>query len=103
MNFNPQVEDTFIREAVSHKLDIPLVNPSNKFWRDSTQTETPSSIFQVSDSLRYNNDGHNYMLYLVDINTNGTYISKYSIKLLIENTIIVTKDFLKSITVPDIG
>ena len=43
------------------------------------------------------------MLYLVDINTNGTYISKYSIKLLIENTIIVTKDFLKSITVPDIG
>ena len=34
MDFTPEVEYKVIREAVSHKLDIPLVNPSNKFLRD---------------------------------------------------------------------
>ena len=29
MNFTPEVEDEVIMYAVSHKLDRPLVNPSN--------------------------------------------------------------------------
>ena len=40
---------------------------------------------------------------LVDVNTNDTYRIKYSINFLILNTMIVTKEFLKSIYVPDIG
>ena len=28
MYFNPEVEDKVMRETVSQKLDIPLVNPS---------------------------------------------------------------------------
>ena len=42
------------------------------------------------------------MVDLVDINTNDPDRSKYSIKLLRGNTIIVTKEFLKSRNVPDI-
>ena len=36
MDFTPEVEDEVIRDALLHKLDKPLVNPSKKFWRDST-------------------------------------------------------------------
>ena len=36
MDFTPEAEDEVIREAVSHKLYRPLVNPSKKVWRDST-------------------------------------------------------------------
>ena len=43
------------------------------------------------------------MVELVDINTNDHGRTKYRIKFLIINTIIVTKDFLKSRNVPDIG
>ena len=32
-DFTPEVEDEVIRDAVSYKLEIPLVNPSDKFWR----------------------------------------------------------------------
>ena len=39
MDFTPEDEDKVIREAVSQKLDIPLVNPSEKLWRDPTKTK----------------------------------------------------------------
>ena len=39
----------------------------------------------------------------VDISTNDNYSIKCSIKLLIGNTMMVTKEFLKSRNVPDIG
>ena len=68
MGFNQEAEGGVIREAVSHKLDIPLVNPSKNVWRDSTQTKVPNSPFQVGDSLRYTNVGHNDMVEIVDIN-----------------------------------
>ena len=55
MNFTPEVEDEVIREVVSHKLDRPIVNPSNKVWRYSTQNKTPTSPFQIGDYLRYTN------------------------------------------------
>ena len=55
MDFNPEAEDEVIREAVSHKLDRFLVNPSNKVWRDSTQNKAPTSTFQIGDSLIYKN------------------------------------------------
>ena len=38
--FTPEVEDKEIREEISHKLYRTLVNPSNKVWRDSTQTKS---------------------------------------------------------------
>ena len=41
------------------------------------------------------------MLDLVDINTNDTDITKYRIKLLVWNTMIVSKEFLKPSNVPD--
>ena len=40
---------------------------------------------------------------MVDININDHNSTKYSIKLLRRNTMIVTKDFLNSINGPDIG
>ena len=40
---------------------------------------------------------------LVDVNTNYPYIIKYIIEFLRVNTMLVTKDFLKSSNVPDIG
>ena len=43
------------------------------------------------------------MVELLYINTNDTDRTKYRIKLLIENTLIVTKECLKSGNVPDIG
>ena len=43
------------------------------------------------------------MVDMVDIRTNDPDINKYSIKLLIGNTIIITKEFLKSRNIPDIG
>ena len=42
------------------------------------------------------------MLDLVDINTNDTNSTKYSIKLLPINTKVVTKESLKPINVPEI-
>ena len=59
IDFNPETEDEFIREAVSQKLNRHKVNPSNKFLRDSTQTKDPTSTFHIGDSLRYTNDGQN--------------------------------------------
>ena len=43
------------------------------------------------------------MVELVDINTNDLDSTKYIIKFLKVNTMIVTKEFLKSRNVPDIG
>ena len=51
--FTPEAEYGVIREAVSQKLDRSLVNTSNKFWRDSTQTKYPTSTFHIGDSIRY--------------------------------------------------
>ena len=70
MDFTPEEEDKVTREAVSHKLEKPLVNISNKVWRDSNQTKSPNSPFHIGDSLRYTNKVHNEMVDLVDINTN---------------------------------
>ena len=97
-----EVEDEVIRKTVSHKLDRHIFNPSNKFWRDSTQNKTPNSPFQIGEYLRYTNRGHNYMVDLVDINTNDPDSTKYSIEFLRVNTMIVTKKSLKSTNVPDI-
>ena len=55
MDFTPYDEDEVTREAVSHKLDRPLVNPSNKFSIGSTQTKTPTSTFKIGEYLRYIN------------------------------------------------
>ena len=65
--FIPEAVDEFIRKTVSHTLYIPLVNPPNKVWRDSTQIKTPTSPFQIGDSLRYTNEGHNEMAEIVYI------------------------------------
>ena len=51
MYFTPEAKNEVIRETVSHKSDRTIVNPSNKFWRDSTQTKNPTSTFQIVDSL----------------------------------------------------
>ena len=50
--FIPEVEDEVIRDEVSHKLDRPIVNKSNKVWKDSTQPKTSTSPFKIGDSLR---------------------------------------------------
>ena len=70
MDFTSKVEGEVIREAASHKLYRPLVNPSKKVWRDSNQTKNPTSPFHIGDSLIYINYGHNKMLDMLDINTN---------------------------------
>ena len=90
-------------DSVSQKIDIPIVNPSNKVWRDSTQTKTTTSHLQIGDSLRYTNKGNNEILELVYINTNDSDSTKYSIRFLRGNTMLVTKKFLKSRNVPYIG
>ena len=77
MDFIPEYEYEVIREEFSHKLYKPIFNPSNKVWRDSTQTKTPTLPFHIGDSLRYTNEGHNYMVYLVGMNTNGHDSIKY--------------------------
>ena len=76
MDLTPYAEDEFIREAVSHKLDRTIVNPSNKCWRDSTQPKNKTSPFHIGDSIRYKNDGHNDIMDLVGVNTNDTDIIK---------------------------
>ena len=93
--FTPYTEDGVIMEAVSHKLDRPLVNPSNNLWVDSTQTKTPTSPFQIGDSLIYTNYLPNDVVEMLDIKTSDPDRIKYIIKLLRGNTMIVTKDFLK--------
>ena len=103
MDFTPDSEDKIFREAVSHKLDRTLVKTSNKVWRGSTQTKTPTSPFHIGDSLRYKNDAQNEMVEMVYIKTNDTDIIKYSIKFLRGNTMIVNNELLKSSTVSDIG
>ena len=60
--FTPEVEDEVIRDAVSHKLYIPLVNSSNKVCRYSIQTKNPTSTFQICGSIGDTNEGHNYMV-----------------------------------------
>ena len=72
MDFTPQVEDEVIREAVSKTLDRPLVNTYNKLWRESKQYITPTSPFNIVDSLIYTNEVYNEMVDMVDINTNYT-------------------------------
>ena len=51
VNFTPDVKDEVIREAVSQKLYISLINPSNKVCIDSTRTKILNSTFQIDDSL----------------------------------------------------
>ena len=52
MDFTPEDEEKFIREEVFHKLNIPIVNTSNKFWRESTQTKATTPPLQIGDSIR---------------------------------------------------
>ena len=66
MDFTPEVEDEVIRDAVSYKLYIPIVNQSIKFCRDSAQAKTPPSSFHIGDFLRYINEGNNKMVYWMD-------------------------------------
>ena len=103
MDFNPEAEDEVIREAVSHKLDRFLVKPSKKVWRYSTQTKSPTSPFQIGDSLIYKNEVHNEMVDLVDVNTNDPDSIKFIIKLLMVHTMVVMTELLKSRNVSDIG
>ena len=42
MDSTPEIEYEVISELVSHKLYRCLVNTSEKVWRDSTQTKTPT-------------------------------------------------------------
>ena len=89
-----------LRSQSQKKLDIPLFNTSNKVWRAANKIKIPTSPFHIRDSLRYTKERHNEM---VDINTNYPDSIKYIIKFLIGNIMIVTKEFLKSRNVPDIG
>ena len=57
----------------------------------------------MGDYLIYNKEGHNEIVKLVYINTTDTDSKKYRIKLLRGNTRVVTKEFLKSRNVPDMG
>ena len=59
MDFTPEAYYEFIMEAVSRKLYRPLVDPSNKVWRDSTQSKAPTSPLYIGYSLKYTNEGHN--------------------------------------------
>ena len=52
MYFTPEVDEEVIREAVLQKKDKPLVNLSNKFCRDSTQSKTPISFLQIGEYRR---------------------------------------------------
>ena len=103
MGFAREVEDEVIREAFLNKLDRPIVSQLNKVWRDSTQNKNPNLLFQIGEYIRYIDEGHNEILGLVYIKTNDHDITHCSIKLLRLNTITLTKEFLKSRNVPDIG
>ena len=76
MDLIPEVDDEFIRDKVSQKLYRPLVNLSNKVWIYWTQTKTKTSPFQMGDSLRYTNEGHNETVDLVGIKTNDNESTK---------------------------
>ena len=76
MGFTPEAESEVIRELVSHKLDRPLVNPSNRFFMDSTRTKSPTLPFQIGDSLRYTILLHDDMVDPVGVNTNDPDIIK---------------------------
>ena len=43
MDLTPEADVEVIRESISEKLDRPIVNSRNKFWRDSNQRKTPTS------------------------------------------------------------
>ena len=103
MDFIPEAEDEATREEVSHKLYRHIVNPSKKIWRDSTQTKTLTLPFHIGGYLIYTNEGHNYMVYLVGMNTNDPDIIKYSIKFLRVNIIILNEYFFKLRNVLYIG
>ena len=90
-DFPPEDKYEVIRKSVSNQLDINMVNPSHKVWRDSTQTKTPTSPLHIGDSVRYTNEGHNYMVDMVDLNKNNPDSIKYSIKFLRGKEILVTK------------
>ena len=62
MDFTPKAEYEVIRETVPHKLDRPLVNPSNNVLRELTQIKNPTLLFKIGDSLRYANEVHNDMM-----------------------------------------
>ena len=47
MYFSPEAKYEGIRDAVSQKLDRPIVNPSKQILRDSTQTKTKTSPFHI--------------------------------------------------------
>ena len=70
MGFTLEVEDEIIIEDFSNKLERPLINPSNKFWRYLKKSRTPTSNFQIGYYPRYKNEGHNEMADLLDINEN---------------------------------
>ena len=70
IDLTPEVEDKVIGQTILNKLYRPLVNSSNKIWRDLTQTKTPTLPFQIGEFLRYTNEVHNEMVEMVDINTN---------------------------------
>ena len=57
-------------ESVSHKLDRLTVNPLKKGCRDSTETKTTPSSFNICDYLRYINNRHNEIVDIVNISTN---------------------------------
>ena len=88
MDFTSEADDEVITEAFPHKLYRPLVNPLNKVWRDSNQTKNQTSPFQIGNSQRYTNEGHNDIVELVDINTNYHDIIKYIIKFFRCNTMM---------------
>ena len=91
--FTPEVEDEVIRDAVLHKLDIPLVDSSNKVCIDSTQTKSPPSPFHIGLSLKYTNGGHNEIVDMVDIKTNDPDRTKHSIQFFRGNIMIVTRRY----------
>ena len=67
MDLTPEVDHEVIIESVSHKLDNPIFNTSNKVCRDSTQTKTPTSPFQIVEFIIYTNEVHNDIVELVYI------------------------------------
>ena len=95
MDFTLDVEYEVIREAVSHKLDRHLINPSNKVFRDSTQTKTPNSPIQVGESLSYPNEVHNGIMELVDTKKIGPDRTNYRRKFLRGNTKMIISCFQK--------